>query len=216
MVRKLVVTAAALGLGLGLSTTASAQSVVVGGELGLNVANVSAEAEVFGVNTDSKTGFWGGLFAEFAVAKMFAVRPEVLYTNKGFKVSDDTGELKVSTNYIQIPLLLEAVIPIEGSPVRPALYAGPAVGFETSCNFSASAGGVSGSTSCDDAGLEPRASTVWSLIFGGQVGAMVGKVIPFVGIRYDLGLTNLDTSDDPDSVKGRTWTFYVGAGVPVK
>jgi len=215
MVRKLVVIAAALGLGLGLATNASAQGIILGGEAGLNVANVSAEADVFGINTDSKTGFWGGVFAHFGIGPIFGIRPEVLYSSKGFKVSDPTGDLKVSLNTFQIPVLFEAVIPIANSPVRPVVFVGPAVSFETSCNVGASAGGISGSTSCDTAGLDERASTDFSVIFGGEVGAAVGSVIPFLGIRYDLGLSNLDTSDDPDSIKNRTWTFYGGLGVPV-
>ena len=215
MVRKIVVMMAALGLGLGVATSASAQGIILGGEAGLNVANVSAEADVFGINTDSKTGFWGGVFAHFGIGPIFGVRPEVLYSNKGFKVSDPTGELSLTETYIQIPVLLEAVIPIADSPLRPVVFAGPAVGFETSCKFGASAGGISGSTDCDTGGLDERASTDFSIIFGGELGAAVGSVIPFVGVRYDLGLSNLDASDDPDSVKSRTWTFYGGLGVPV-
>ncbi len=216
MVRKIVVMMAALGLSLGVATTASAQGIIVGGEAGLNVANVSAETGILGLNTDSKTGFWGGIFAHFGIGPIFGVRPELLYSNKGAKLTDPTGEVKLSTTYVQIPLLLEAVIPITDSPIRPVVFAGPAVAFETKCTFGASSGGVSASADCDTAGLTERASTDFSIIFGGEVGAAVGSVIPFVGVRYDLGLSNLDASDDPDSIKTRTWTFYGGLGVPLK
>ena len=45
---------------------------------------------------------------------------------------------------------------------------------------------------------------------------MVGKVIPGVGVRYDLGLSNLDDAGEGDSFKNRTLTFYAQLGVPVK
>jgi hypothetical protein len=218
MLRKLVVTTAALGLSLGIAATATAQSITVGAQAGLNVANVSADAGVFSVNTDTKTGFWGGIFAEFGITPIFAVRPEALYTSKGFKLSDQGDEFELSVNYFQIPLLFEAVIPIKDSPIRPVVFAGPAVGFETKCDLSVSSGGVSATVDCDDPddGFVERATTDWSIIFGGEVGYQAAKVIPFVGVRYDLGLTNLDNSNDPDSIKNKTWTFYGGIGLPVK
>ncbi len=218
MVRKLVVVAAALGLSLGFITTASAQEIIVGGEAGLNVANVSVDVDVFTIKPDSKTGFWGGLFASFGITPIFGVRPEVLYSSKGFKISDAGDELKLTENYIQIPVLFEAVIPIANSPVRPVVFLGPAIAFESKCSISGSEGGVSVSIDCDDPvdGLVERKKTDFSIIFGGEAGLRTGKVIPFVGVRYDLGLTNLDDSDDPDSIKNRTWTFYGGLGVPVK
>jgi len=217
MVRKLVVIAAALGFSLGIATTASAQGIILGGEAGLNVANVSVDVDVFSISPDSKSGFWGGFFAHFGITPIFGIRPEVLYTSKGFKISDPTGEAKLNENYFQIPVLFEAVIPIANSPVRPVVFVGPAVAFESKCSVSVSAGGVSGSVDCDDPidGFDERVKTDFSVILGGEVGLRTGKVIPFVGIRYDLGLTNLDGSDDPDSIKNRTWTFYGGLGVPV-
>ena len=218
MVRKLVVIAAALGLGLGLATNASAQDIILGGEAGLNVANVTVDVDVFTIKPDSKTGFWGGFFAHFGITPIFGIRPEVLYTSKGFKVNVGGDEAKLSENYFQIPVLFEAVIPIANSPVRPVVFVGPAVAFESKCDISGSSGGVTLSADCDDPleGFDERVKTDFSVIFGGEVGLRTGKVIPFVGIRYDLGLTNLDGSDDPDSIKNRTWTFYGGLGVPVK
>ena len=52
MVRKLVVMAAALGLGLGIANTASAQSIVVGGQAGINIADVSVSTDFFTVSPD--------------------------------------------------------------------------------------------------------------------------------------------------------------------
>ena len=217
MVRKLVVLAAALGLSLSLAPTASAQEIILGGEAGLNVANVTVDTNIFSVSPDSKTGFWGGIFAHFGFTPIFGVRPEVLLTSKGFKVNVLGDEAKLSVNYLQIPLLFEAVIPIANSPVRPVVFLGPAIAFESKCDISATEGGITASVDCDDPvdGLDERTKTDFSVIFGGEVGLRTGKVIPFVGVRYDLGLTNLDSSDDPDSIKNRTWTFYGGLGVPV-
>ncbi len=215
MVRKIVVITAALGLSL--NTAATAQSITVGGEGGINIANVSVSEDFFdGINKSSRTGFWGGIFASFGITPIFGVRPEVLYSSNGFKLTDAGDELKVSDNFIQIPVLVEAVIPVSDSPIRPVLFAGPAFGFEASCNVKGNIGGVSASDSCDDFGFDERKKTNFSIIFGGELGVETGKVIPAVGVRYDLGLTNLDDSGTGDSLKNRTLTIYGQVGVPVK
>lgn len=218
MVRKIVVITAALGLSLGLSTTASAQSITVGGEAGINIANVSVSQSFFGgADKSSRTGFWGGFFASIGITPIFGVRPEVLYSSNGFKLSDAGDEVKLSDNFIQIPLLVEAVIPVSNSPIRPVVFAGPAFGFEASCNVTGNISGVSVSDSCDDFGFDERKKTNFSIIFGGELGVAVGKVIPGVGVRYDLGLTNLDDSGvSGESLKNRTLTIYGQVGVPVK
>lgn len=222
MLRRLVVITAALGLSLGSATAVMSQDIILGGEAGLNLSNVSTEIDVFGVKPGSRTGFWGGLFADFGVASWFHLRPEVLFSAKGFKVVDPIlgGQARLRANYVQIPLLLEAVIPVSNSPLRPLVFFGPAFSFETKCSVDGSGGlGLISSPSVDcDAPLVEieRKKTDFSLIFGGELGFTTGKVVPFLGVRYDLGLTNLDDSDlGVDSVKNRTWTFYVGLGVPV-
>lgn len=222
MVRKLVVIAAALGLGLGTATTTSAQSIIVGGEAGINIADVSVSTDFFDVSPDSRTGFWGGIYAEFGIGPIFAIRPEVLYSAKGFKISEAGAEARLRANYIQIPVLFEAVIPVSGSPIRPVLFVGPAFAFETSCKVQGDIETLSLDVSidCDDPifdGDLSRKTTDFSLIFGGELGVAVGRVIPAIGVRYDLGLTNLDDSDIAnESIKNRTLTIYGQLGVPVK
>ena len=218
MVRKLVVMAAALGLGLGVANTASAQSIVVGGQAGINIADVSVSTDFFTVSPDSRSGFWGGLFADFGVASWFHVRPELLFSSKGFKLSEVGGDARLRVNYIQIPILLAAVIPIANSPLRPVVFVGPAIAFESKCEVQGDLIGTTVAVDCDDDLVElDRKKSDFSVIFGGELGFMVGKVIPGVGVRYDLGLTNLDDSGiEGESLKNRTLTIYAQVGVPVK
>jgi hypothetical protein len=127
-----------------------------------------------------------------------------------------TGEFKAA--YIQIPLLLKLRIPIQDSPVRPVLYGGAAVGFESSCKVELEGLGLSGEFDCDDPLIDAeRTTTDWSAVFGGGLDFVLSSVVINLDARYDLGLTNLNNeTEGPGSIKNRTWTFMAGVGFPVK
>ncbi len=219
MLRKASLTGLVLVLVTGLASEARAQdkSIVVGVEAGLNIADVSASAGTFTVSPDSRSGFWGGGFVDFGVTPIFSVRPEILYSAKGFKVSEVGGESRLRLSYIEIPLLFEARIPVQNSPVRPVVFVGPAISFESTCEAQVGTG-TSVAVDCKDPSIDIQTkSTDWGLVFGGEIGYRTGRVIPFVGGRYNLGLSNIDDTDTPDvSVKNRALTFYGGVGIPVK
>jgi hypothetical protein len=166
---------------------------------------------------DSKTGFVGGAYFNLPVGSTFAIQPEALYSQQGFKGEDPElpgYEAQFKVNYIQIPVLVKAQFP-SGS-IRPAVYAGPVVSFESSCKFGVSAEGQSAEADCDEAGAGDRTSTDFGGAFGANLDWFVGPVVVTFDARYLLGLTNLN--DDPDSdesVKNRVWQFMAGVGFPL-
>jgi hypothetical protein len=177
--------------------SASAQGVKFGVKGGVNLANIGgsdiAEFESdLGISTESKAGLVAGAFAEFMIGNMFAIQPEVLYSQKGFKASVTGGEDKLKADYVETAVLLKINIPIEGSKVHPHVYAGPAVGLKASCKIEESG---SPSESCEDGGLLIK-STDFGVAFGGGVSVDVGGAEVGVDVRYTLGLTSVD--DDPD------------------
>lgn len=99
------------------SNTASSSPVRFGIKAGLNVSNIS------NFESNSKAGFYGGLFATIPVAQDFSVQPEILYSGLGAKSKYDSNT-KVNLDYIAVPVMFQY-------NALPNLYveAGPQFGF---------------------------------------------------------------------------------------
>jgi hypothetical protein len=189
-------------------TSLSQAQMQIGPKVGLNISNVSGSDAG---SPDSKTGFAGGLFFMYQFSNMFAIQPEAYYTMKGAKEKQDiegyTVEATVSLDYIEVPLLLKLIIPIQGSSVHPAVFAGPAVGFNTTHKVKVE---VEGQSAEDD--IPDVKSTEFSLVFGGGVGFPVGNNELGFDVRYNLGLTTIDDSADEYDVKNNVISFNVYFG----
>lgn len=94
---------------------------------GMNVSNIwDTQAEDF--SADPKIGFAGGAFVTIPLGRLFAIQPEVMFVQKGFKGNGSVltvpYEISRTTNFLEIPVLLA---------VRPAdfisIYAGPQISF---------------------------------------------------------------------------------------
>ncbi len=210
----------ALPLALLIAVPLQAQDITVGVKGGINIADVSTDVPDFEeIGTSSKTGFVGGAYANFGLGGVFAIQPEVLYSQKGFKVEDTEfpAEASFKTNYFEIPVLLKAQFPL--TMLRPAVYAGPVVSFETSCKLGLTQGDVSVDLDCDseEADAGDRKKTEFGAVFGANLDLFVGPLVLTIDGRYQLGLTNLnDDSDAPDeSVKNQVWQFMAGVGFAI-
>lgn len=175
----------------------SQAQMLFGPKVGLNISNVHGSDAG---SPDSKTGFAGGIFFMYQFSNMFAIQPEAYYTMKGAKEKESmqgyTFEATVSLDYIEVPVLLKLILPIQGSSVHPAIFAGPAVGFNTTHKAKVELNGQSAEEDIPDVN-----STEFSLVFGGGVGFSVGNNELGFDVRYNLGLTTVDDSDDPYDVK---------------
>ncbi len=94
---------------------------------------------VSGVNVESKSnkvGIHGGLWAKIPTGDVFAIQPELLYTNNGSRVrytaSNALGvsgsEVRFNLNYIQLPLLASLTL----GPI--SIQAGPYASYLVSAN----------------------------------------------------------------------------------
>ncbi len=175
---------------------------------GINISNVSTNITDIEDLADSKTGFVGGGFASFGLGSVFAIQPELLYSQKGFKASEDGVDAQLGTNYIEIPVLLKAQLKL--ALVRPAIYVGPVVSFETGCSVSV----LEVSVDCnDDDGFVDRKKTDWGAVFGANLDFLLGPIVLLVDARYQTGLTNLaDVPDVNEEVKNRVWQIMAGVG----
>ena len=197
----------ALPLALLIAAPLQAQTTI-GVKGGVNIATVDTNITDISELVDSKTGFVGGGFVTLGLGSLFALQPELLYSQKGFQAEESGQSAQLGTNYIEIPVLLKAQFKL--AMLRPAVYAGPVVSFETSCDVSVS--GVS--VECnDDEGFVDRKKNEWGAVFGANLDFIVGPVILILDARYQLGLTNLaDAPDSDEEVKSRVWQIMGGVG----
>jgi len=191
-------------------TSMSFAQMQLGVKGGLNIANVGGSDadylvdEDVEISLDSRTGFEGGLFFMYQFNKMFAIQPEAYYTMKGATYSEDQGELCLSLDYIEVPVLFKLLIPIQGSNIRPTVFVGPSVGFNTTAKVTVE---YNGDTILDVDLKDETTSTEFCLVFGGGIGFGVGNNEVGVEIRYILGLNSFDDASDPYDVTNNVLNF---------
>jgi hypothetical protein len=164
-----------------VTSTSQAQmtGLDIGATAGVNLATMSGDDVEDAKNL---VGFMVGVSFIKRMTDMFSFQPEIAYSMKGSKFDDgvDEGELKAA--YIDLPLLAKISLGTAMGTSRPALYIGPYVAFNMSCDIES--GGVS--VDCDVAEIEPK-----TLDFGAiaGIGMDFGRMNVFA--RYQFGLTDL-------------------------
>jgi hypothetical protein len=204
---------ATLFIALFLFSFVSFAQIHLGLKAGLNIANIggSDADQLVGQSLDTKTGFSGGVFFNYQFNNMFAIQPEAYYSMKGATYSVSGADLTVSLDYIEIPVLLKLIIPVEGSNIKPSIFAGPAIGFNTTHKMKVEVSGQSVEMDIPD-----TKSTDFSLAFGGGIDFALGKGLLGADIRYILGLSTIDNSSDPWDVKNNVINInvYYGFSLP--
>jgi hypothetical protein len=181
----------------------------IGPKAGLNIANaVGDDADFFGESLDSRTGFSGGIFFMYKFSNLFAIQPEAYYTMKGATLDISNVKVTFTLDYIEVPVLLKLFIPVEGSNVRPSIYAGPSIAFNTTSKLKAEENGQSEEIDLKD----DTKSTEFSLAFGGGIGFMVGNNELGFDVRYILGLSSIDDTGSNDDVRNAVISFNVYFG----
>ena len=182
---------------------------------GLNIASIGgddADQILEGQSLDSKTGFAGGLFFTYQFSNMFAIQPEAYYTMKGATYSEGGADLTISLDYIEVPILVKFIIPIQGSNIKPSIFAGPSIGFNMTAKSKVEFEGESQENDFKD----ETKSTEFSLAFGGGIGFPVGNGELGVDIRYILGMSTFDDSSDPWDLKNNVINFNLYYGFSLK
>lgn len=189
--------------------------MMIGPKAGLNIASIGgddADQILEGQSLDSKTGFAGGLFFTYQFSNMFAIQPEAYYTMKGATYSESGADLTITLDYIEVPVLVKFIIPIEGSAIKPSIFAGPSIGFNMTAKSKVEFDGESQENDFKD----DTKSTEFSLAFGGGVGFPVGNGELGVDIRYILGMSTFDDSSDPWDLKNNVINFNLYYGFSLK
>ena len=165
-----------LALLAGGSTAAQAQYRGRGGNVSLGLKAGASLTDFVGKDAslfNSRFGFHAGVFANIGFAKLFAFQPELLYSQKGAHLGNNT-DLGLRLHYVEVPLAFH--INTDGL----FFEAGPQVGFLVAAK------GENGNVSVD------RTDAFKTLDFGYLAG--LGYQLKHglgVGLRYNGGFVNV-------------------------
>jgi hypothetical protein len=191
------VVVAAMAMAIGAPSDAAAQ-VAFGVKGGVNLGSLGGDdADFYGVDEKNRLGFAVGGQAIVPINDMFSFRPEVLFAMKGAfnEASTGSGEFEINFSYIDVPLLLQVNIPMEGV-VNPNIFIGPTLSYILSAKAKTS--GFPGEADTDEDIKDDLKSLDYGITLG--VGAVVAEKFT-IDARYTLGLATIDDSDDQGDIK---------------
>jgi len=165
------------------------------------------------VNTNSRTGFYGGASVNIPVGAQFSVEPGLYYSQKGYEMQGSFGvkgldflganaKAKLNTQYIDLPLLLKA--DMNGFQI----FAGPQVSYLVDATLRTTAGAMGinlFSRSMDATNNFNR----WDAAVTGGVGYQFSNGVN-IRASYDHGLSKVDASQNVESYNR---AFKVGLGI---
>lgn len=173
--------------------------------LGATASNLSGD--FIKVQGDTKWGFIGGVFGEALFGDALALNLAVNYTQKGGSGLTGTGLLdsekfELDLNYIELPLLVELMLPL-GATWGITAYGGIAAAFNLDCK--ASLGGGS-KESCKDTALG-AAKIEWGIPVGGGINYTLanGESVLFE-VRYTWGQNDAVANAN---IRNEAWYFIV-------
>ena len=194
----------ALVLTAGVSSASAQTGSSFGVKAGANFANLDFSGDDVDLSFDRRIGFIGGAFMLFPVSPTFGLQVEGLYSQKGAKFDEDDFESRIELDTFDVPVLARYTIP-SSTDTSFHLFAGPSFGFKLSANEIEQFGDGDGEKtdiSDDVAGID----------FGLVVGAGIefGRFV--IDGRYTHGFTNLNDSDESDTVEIKSRVFSIMAG----
>ncbi len=200
---------------------AQAQPVDIGLRAGTTVStfqgNTGAITRGGALDAESRQGLHVSGFVSIPLNDIFALRPELMYVQKGASVND-TRAFGTSTDgpvdvredyrfsYLQLPLLLEVRIPT-GRSFQSHLVLGPSIGANLQANIDRNEDVVT------EAIPESEVHAVEvGFTTGFEFGYRMGEAgVATLGAHYDLGINQVIMNDAAAARKGKEAEFRNGA-----
>lgn len=191
---------------------------------GVNLASVAEDASEETFSEQSKQsvlGFQGGLAFDLAPTSMFSIQPELIFIQKGGKVTYEINESnKVENryyyNYIEVPVMAKLKLYGEESSSGLYLEAGPYAGLAISGKVKSKTTifGVTSNSedefSFDNDDPDDRNRRLdWGFSFGG--GVKFGQA--YLDLRYNLGINNLLDQDADNQNDNKPYRRNRGIGL---
>jgi long-subunit fatty acid transport protein len=184
-----------------------AQKAEFGIKGGLNVANQNYSGDG-APSPSSIIGFHIGGFVDVKISDKFSIQPELLYSTQGSKFNldvpydgqDYSTENTFKLAYINIPVMFKYY-----AAAKFSLEAGPQIGFLVDSKLKTNVIGQSVSQDAKD--------IFESIDFGLNLGAGYDFTKKLsVGIRYNLGLTNVMKTESGDNSEVKNSVFSLSVG----
>lgn len=199
---------------------AHAQGLAVGIEGGASFAQL----HVSGASSQlsHRTGYRVAGVLRFGFAGPFGIETGIGLTQKGAVATPAqtglTSNVDFNLNYVEIPLLLTMQVPTGPFPLHPRVFAGPQLGFRSTCSLVGTVSGISASVDCGSGSLGTASldtnSTDFGLVFGGGLDFPLAGPLAFtVDGRYDLGLSDITPSSSTSTSSIKNRSFLVSGGV---
>lgn len=182
---------------LTMATQSFAQNFRVKAGLNLSSMLIKDDNKTYSDDFKMKPGFHIGATAEFPVTEMFSFETGLLLSSKGFKLSREGYEGKVSLTYLDIPLTGKTFIDIRG--IKAYGIFGPYIGIGLSGKEKFD-NTYEGETETDENkikwGSDEEESDFKRLDYGVIIGAGVELNVIQIGLSYNLGLANISPSTE--------------------
>lgn len=174
---------------------------------GVNFANIIKTGDG-DFNTEFKTGFNAGLFAEIPIVSGFSFAPELMFSQKGYKTSGTSilwgpNEYSVTTNFIELPILAK----INASD-KFSIVAGPQVSFLTSTTETFKQGSESYKNTIREENDRLKKSLLGGVV---GVGLDVSEKVSLHG-RYALDFQKNNENGTSETPRYKNQVFQVSLG----
>lgn len=209
LARPFVLAAALFALGL-VPVTAQTQTTL-SFRAGASIATLGGDDIP---DADSRTGLNVGGGLTFGLSENLGVLVGATYAQKGATAIAEGAEITFELDYLEIPVLLQLGVPTSGS-ISPRFFLGPAVGAEIGCEVEGTEGGVTVSADCSDFGAPIKSVDIGAMGGAGLSMSTGGAMSITLDVFYNLGLSTIDDSSNPDDVKNRAWSILGGVSIPV-
>ncbi|MCU0359069.1 MAG: PorT family protein [Cyclobacteriaceae bacterium] len=169
-----------------------------------------------------KTGFIVGLAVQFPISDMISIQPELLYHQKGYKLSDEFDGLNynetVTLNYLELPIMVNFAFGNFYANAGPFLAYG--LGGKYKLEYSAQGdtetfeGDVKFGDEPDDPGDDWYVDV--PLEYGLAIGAgykLFDKIL--IDARYGLGLSSIYTDEDNFEWTTKNSTIQITIAYPI-
>lgn len=187
------------------SDTDTRSNFVLGAKLGANYSNVyDSEGEDF--VADAKLGFVAGGFVTIPLGKLFAIQPEILYSQKGFKgkgtLLGSSYSYTRTTDHLDVPIFVQ-IRPIEYL----SIMAGPQFSYLLSekNEFNSAVGNQTQEEAFNNDNIEKN---TFSVI--GGVDVSIDKIVIGARAGWDLKENRGDGTSDTPRYKNYWYQLTLG------
>ncbi|EFS30976.2 porin family protein [Bacteroides sp. D2] len=167
-------------------------------KVGMNMSNIT-DSEM-----DMKIGFQAGVGMEYAFSDMWSIRPSLMFTTKGAKVSEEGVDVTYNPMYLELPIMAAASFAIADNQ-NIVVKAGPYFAYGIAGKAKFSAGGESEKVDLFGDGEDQMGMKRFDAGIGVGVAYEINKF--FVDLTGEFGLAKLG-----DEGSSKNMNFSIGVG----